>query len=539
MDSSLQPPSLKWKILLKPNETRLSRIGGWLWAAAVAPLVVGLVMALPLHAQEPPVFLPLIQAAPSPTPTATPTLRPTAQPTARPTGQPTAQPTGQPTAQPSPQPTRPTTTGGLPLIHVLPLAQADVLDEAAVFWFGQISPASNSMDVRVGYTASELVVYVAAFDRRLWYEDAPTAATLTDWDAVTLLLARPATASDPGARWRIMAQMNFSSNPAFAKQAHQVEEWRNGAWAPSALAVTASSGWRGIRLNDDADDKGWAENFRIPLAALGLPAQPEGAFLRMGLIVHDRDQRAGAAEAPQPWPTGLNATDVASWGWLQVGTPYWQPPAVQASGEVTIRRAKQSDAAVPDASVGGTTGNLCGESTPSFWETWPNANWGSRADANVQNQIDISDWNCYSRYYITFPLESVPAGKVIVGATLTLHQYGNSGTFALAQRSLIQVLRAGGAWDEETITWNNAPQALENIGAIWVTPVQSMPAWPGIPWAWNVGKAVADAYAEGQPVRLVLYSADSNYHSGKLFVSSDTGDWNAAGRPALRVVWGE
>jgi hypothetical protein len=66
-----------------------------------------------------------------------------------------------------------------------------------------------------------------------------------------------------------------------------------------------------------------------------------------------------------------------------------------------------------------------------------------------------------------------------------------------------------------------------------------MPAWPGIPWTWDVGKAVADAYAEGQPLRLVLYSADSNYHSGKLFVTSDTGDWNAAGRPALRVEWGE
>jgi hypothetical protein len=35
-----------------------------------------------------------------------------------------------------------------------------------------------------------------------------------------------------------------------------------------------------------------------------------------------------------------------------------------------------------------------------------------------------------------------------------------------------------------------------------------------------------------------LYSADDDYNSGKYFVSSDTGDWNATGRPTLQVVWG-
>ena len=392
------------------------------------------------------------------------------------------------------------------------------------------------MVVRIGYTASELVVYVAIFDRRLWYDETPTIATLTDWDAVTLLLARPATSATPEQRWRITAQMNFSATPDAAKR---VEEWSNGAWAPSSLAVAATSGWRGERLNDDADDRGWVETLRIPLDALGLPAPREGAFLRMGLLVHDVDERNGPLVETQMWPAGVSATNVATWGMLQIGAPQWYPPAIQPSGETTIRRAKVQDATVPDAGVGGTTGNLCGDNTPSFWEVWPNTNWGDEADANVQNQIDIADWPCYSRYYVTFALESVPAGKTIVGATLTLHQYGNSGTYDLAQPSYLQVLRAGGAWNEGTITWNNAPQALENVSAMWVTPVQSAPPWPGIAWSWEVGKAVADAYAEGQPLRLVLYSADSKYHSGKLFVTSDTGDWNVAGRPTLRVVWGE
>ncbi len=474
-------------------------------------------------AQETPVFLPLVEGAPPAT--ATPTATSTATPS----------PTTQPGALPTPIPTRVTTTGGLPLIHVLPIAQADILDQAAVFWFGQISPSSNSVDVRVGYTPSELVIYLAIFDRRLWYDETPDAATRTGWDAVTLLLSQPAAPGSDAQRRRIVAQMNFSEEPGASRS---VEQWSGGAWVPSTLPVTTLSGWRGEKLNDDTDDRGWAQTFRIPLAALGLAAQPEGSLLRMGLLVHDRDQRTGPMNAAQVWPSGVQEDDPATWGTLQFGTPHWLPPTVQSSGEVIVRRPTQSDPSVPDAGVGGTTGNLCGDNTGSFWDVWPNANSGHAPDANVQNQIDTADWPCYARYYVTFPLESVPAGKVVVGATLTLHQYGNTGTVALAKPSFIQVLRAGAVWDEKTITWNNAPQALENVAAVWVTPVQSMPAWPGIAWEWDVSKAVADAYAEGQPVRLVLYSADSNYHSGKLFVTSDTGDWNAAGRPALHVVWG-
>jgi hypothetical protein len=43
----------------------------------------------------------------------------------------------------------------------------------------------------------------------------------------------------------------------------------------------------------------------------------------------------------------------------------------------------------------------------------------------------------------------------------------------------------------------------------------------------------------GGPLRLALYEADSAYHSGKYFVTSNTGDWNAVARPTLAVVWGQ
>ena len=62
--------------------------------------------------------------------------------------------------------------------------------------------------------------------------------------------------------------------------------------------------------------------------------------------------------------------------------------------------------------------------------------------------------------------------------------------------------------------------------------------WPCTPREWDVSGAVASAYAHGTPLRLVLYSSDSDRHSGKLFSTSEAGDWNEAGRPTLFVNWG-
>jgi len=44
-----------------------------------------------------------------------------------------------------------------------------------------------------------------------------------------------------------------------------------------------------------------------------------------------------------------------------------------------------------------------------------------------------------TKYYVTFPLTALPPGKVVVSATLTLHQFGNSQPDA-AKPSLVQVL---------------------------------------------------------------------------------------------------
>ena len=120
-----------------------------------------------------------------------------------------------------------------------------------------------------------------------------------------------------------------------------------------------------------------------------------------------------------------------------------------------------------------------------------------------------------------------------------MYQFGGSDP-SQAARSLVQVSTVSEAWNEETITWNTAPLALENVAQTYVDPIQppGLP-WPGAARTWNLTYAAAQAYGAGQSVlRLAVYSADGAYHSGKYFTSSETGDWNAVGRPTLEIVLG-
>jgi hypothetical protein len=219
--------------------------------------------------------------------------------------------------------------------------------------------------------------------------------------------------------------------------------------------------------------------------------------------------------------------------------PAYAPPSIPAENSVTIREGLNG-AHVADGEVGG--GTTCGGGL-DYWNQWGiQSQPGStgNTDFNIQNQSDIADWPCYAKYYITFPLDQVPAGKVILSAKLTLHEMGSSGGTNWnppPKSSYIQIFKLGQNWDENTITWNNAPQFLENMSGAWVDPTQ-FPGWPGIPYVWDVSRVVAEAYAQGQPLRLAMYSADGEYHSGKYFVSSHSGDWNSAARPTLDITWG-
>lgn len=408
----------------------------------------------------------------------------------------------------------------------------------AIFWFGKVTPTANYADVRVAYTSSELVVYVAVIDRRLWFASSPSPPTLTAWDAVTLLLHLDGNigAVPTDSSYRFVGGLGNTADPGRHQMAYR---GTGSGWMPVSIPFTAVAGWRGERLNDDGDDRGWAMSFRIPFASLGRSGPPsEGTIWGLGLIVHDRDDASGTPIPTAVWPESLRPDVPATWGRLRFGLPVYTPPPARPRGTVLIRH-RLNGAIVRDASVGGYT--VCGEGR-DFWTQWGDTTEDfynpERSDLNIQNQVDIADWPCFSKYYVTFPLDALPPGKAILSATLTLHLIGNAGG-ANAPRSWIQVLTVAQDWDDRSLTWNNAPLAAENIGGTWVDPVTNWPGWPGIPYRWDVTYAAAQAYATGQPLRLALYSADGDYHSGKYFASSDTGDWNAAARPTLTVVWGD
>ncbi len=432
--------------------------------------------------------------------------------------------------------TRASCPADMPRINAPRFTGTIPFERTAIAWFGKVSPTQNYTDIRVGYNANELYVYLAIFDRHLWYDTNPSPQTLTQWDAVTLMLDTSGGAALSPSSWKFVAQLYGDRSP----QRRAVYRGSAAGWQQTSVTFDALPGWRGNALNDNSDsDRGWAMRFTIPFSSLGLSsAPPEGTSWRMAVIVHDRDTRAGPPIGDQFWPPQGSLDAPGCWGFLNFGLPSYQTSATP-TGSLTIRRPTERSPLVPDADVGGAITNQCPGDENHIWNEWGNRNYGRAPDFNIQNQSDVSDWPCFAKYYVTFPLDGIPRGKVIVSATLTLHQFGNSGGAGQAKPSWIQVLVAAEDWNEQTITWNNAPIAYENVAVSRVDPITGSINWPGVPRTWDVSYAAARAYARGEPLRLILYSADSDYHSGKYFVSSDTGDWNIAGRPRLDVRWGE
>ncbi len=409
--------------------------------------------------------------------------------------------------------------------------------ESAIFWFGKVTPATNYADVRIAYTQSELYVYLAVFDRLLWYDPAHTVSDLTKWDAASLYLSLNGnTGGAPSqSAYRFDAQFNWWETPRSAWQA--ALRGTGTGWAQASIPFTTVAGWKGNAPNDMIDDRGWAMTYHIPFTSLGLSSAPaQNTVWGLGIVLHDRDSQAGPPAPDEAWPETFQPNSPSTWGQLGFGLPTYTPPTATHQQSIMIRN-KLNGVVVKDGMVGGSEN--CGGALQDFWNTWGNTNYAGTPDFNIQNQSDISDWPCYSKYYVTFPITTLPQGKVIVSASLTLHEFGNSGDPGQATPSWIQVMVVDQDWDEATLTWNNAPLTSDNFGGTWVDPVGSFPGWPGVPYTWDVSRAIAKAYAGGQPLRLVLYSADSDYHSGKYFVSSDTGDWNEIGRPTLQVTVGD
>jgi len=181
----------------------------------------------------------------------------------------------------------------------------------------------------------------------------------------------------------------------------------------------------------------------------------------------------------------------------------------------------------------------CGNRGLDRWTQWGAQSYPGASRVNIQNETFISDWNCFSKFYITFPLSSLPSGKGVAKATVTLYEYANAGVQGQPNPSYIQVATINQDWNPATLSWNNAPLVQENINTMLVNTktTRVVPA-PGLPITWDVSRAAAQAYAAGQPLRLVFYTPADQHDSGKYFFSSSVGDWNAAGRPTLQVTLG-
>ncbi len=415
--------------------------------------------------------------------------------------------------------------------------------EAAVFWFGRVTSQENYADVRLGYFDDRLYVHLSIIDRRLWFDTTPSPTDLTDWDAISLYLSADPTSPLEGSH-RFDAQFSFPGDRAAYQAAYR---WQAGAWSPAAVAFETVTGLSGDP-NTSRDGRGWTIVTYVPFASLGLDGPPApGTLWRIGLVLHDRDDSAGTPLAKQVWPTGMSSTNPATWAELSFGAPpAYTPPDANPGGVVTIRHG-QNGATVVDAHVGGSV--VCG-GIPD-WELfarWGELNYSGEPFLNAQNLGHISEWPCFSKVYITFPLDALPQDKVMLTAELTMYQFGNAGAYEnpsdpQPEPSLIQVATVDQGWEETSITWNNAPPAVENITTLRVDPLEPSPPWPGIPIGpgvprvWDVSSAVAEAYADNKPVQLALYSPSWEFHSGKYFRSSDFLD--IPGRPTLTVTWGE
>jgi hypothetical protein len=401
-----------------------------------------------------------------------------------------------------------------------------------IFWFGKISPTDNYADVRVGYDDSELVIDVQIIDKYLWYDLDPSVSDLLEWDAVSLFLSMEAEpGSAPGVEsYQFIGQLNHWE----PREDYQTAYRGNGTgWENSGIVFYTEKGWRGEGFNDNTKNvSGWSMTFSIPFESLGLSAPPHDDIWRLGVSIHDRDDQDNTPISDQIWPEAFRSSDPRTWGNLHFGFSTYSPPSNDYDAYTIVENGVDG-AIVRDAHVGGAF--LCGAGMER-WTQWGNMNYESvdPTQINIQNQRDVADWTCFSKYFTTFPLDAVPEGSTIVSATLTMYHFGNSGIGLEPppMRSWIQVFTIKDDWTDTSITWNNAPLAFENISMTRVEPIVDYTAWPGIPIEWNVSQAVDAAYQLGAPLRLALYSADSAQNSGKYFYSSD-----GSARPFLTIYW--
>lgn len=415
--------------------------------------------------------------------------------------------------------------------------------ESTIFWFGvneQGVPSRNYVDVRVAYTADALRIQATVVDYYLWYNENPQPGDdLTQYDAISIYLDtnhdRATTPQNDDYTFLIGAR-HWQDISQYLRQGRGTGTGWDNMWT-SDWSGSSGMQWDcnpGPNSNVCGIDYGWVAYYTIPWTALGLSGPPDdGTVWGLGVALHDRDNQPPAGYvAPEYWPETFNIDSPATWGALHFGYNDYQPAAAIPRGTTVIRATSTTDNTVEDSWMGG--GGWCYGGHEGHSEE----NHGDSATLFVGTETAPTHFPCFNKSYLRFSLDKVPPGKAIISATLTLHHWGNADP-TLAQPSWVSLFTITDPWEEMVIHWNNAPLAQENVAATWIYPLLDFPGWPGNPYDWDATQAVAEAYADGRPASMVIYGSDTEQHSSKYLTSSETGDWNAEGRPVLTVVWGD
>ncbi len=447
--------------------------------------------------------------------------------------------------------------------------------DGGMFWLGDIDKVNNYSDVRIKYNDDHLYIRVNVNDEMLFcnVQDDFNCTNLnpTAWDAVTVYINTDTTPSSAlgNNSYRFIRQFTHEWMDSTYYQ-HGFES-NGSSWEATTLDFHTLGHYRGVgNYNSGQASHGWWAAYEIPFSALGISGKPgHGTVWRMAVAVHDRDTSTGIpAINDKIWPADVNFSQPNTWGELHFGTaPAYSPPATVANQTLTITHDPANNMDFQDTHVGGHA-NCAAHVDPFYhvgtdmFRDFGDVNFGAAAfdfynqqtgntevislsHLNVQGQEDVADWNCQSKIMIEVELDPVPAGKQIVDAKLELNMFGNAGGAGWAvppDTSYIQAFSSMEDWNENTVTWNNAPYAAENISGTWVVPLDA-DEFPNnythipVKYEWDVSKIVAEAYATGEPARIILYSADVARHSGKYFWSSME---NAPERiPKLHVTYGD
>jgi hypothetical protein len=408
-------------------------------------------------------------------------------------------------------------------------------NQTAIFWFGTIDSSHTYADVRVGYNSSELYIDLRIVDRYLWYDTNKQAPDLNAGDNASVYL----NAVNNGVLAPTAYKFQTAVNGYQQWSTYQKAYTKNGAaWTAADVPFTSVYKWRGHGFNG-AEDFGWSTTYHIPFSSLGMANTPsQGTLWKLAVRLHNRNDAANTPIPDTWWPGVGNEANPSNWGDMMFGLAQHTPAQTNNPQLYTVRNGLNNQV-VTDGMVGGSLD--CGGLGLGLkhWDQVGSATYPGVIHTNIQNESDVSDWNCFSKWYITFPLSSLPKGQGIVTATVTLFEYANAGVQGQPNPSYIQVAVVNEDWNPQMLSWNTAPYVKENVNSIYV-PTKSKPKipWPGLAITWNVSVALANAYASGQPLRLVFYSTDNQYNTGKYFTSSYVGDWDATGRPTLQVTMG-